>query len=164
MAIRFPLILNNVRFQVNPRNLRIRKPLIFGDLATQEGIQYQIWYNAPEMLTITGISAGESAYQELLFLKNSFESSTKISELFYKTKIYRGFMKSLEVGHTLDEHLRFPYTIEFQMLHGESFNIHDFALNPTGALSRASNFIQEKIGAPISNASRALNKALGKII
>jgi len=166
MANRYPLILNGVKFYINPKNLSIEKPLQVGELLTQGGVQYQIWYDHPETLTIIGVSAGDTAYRELLFLKNSYEvgADVKTSELFYKTKTYIGFIRNIRVGHTLDEHLRFPYTIIFQLLQGQRFNLQDFALNSTGALSGLEQTIEQKIGAPIAGLEQGLNNFFGKII
>ena len=166
MANRFPLILNNIRFQVNPKNITVTKPLTVADLPTQGGVRYQIWYDAPETIQIAGVSAGDTAYRELLFLKQNYEQSATagISELFYKTKIYKGFIRSIKVGHTLDEHQRFPYTIEFQLISGQQFNFQDFALEPTGILSRVSNFIEQKVSVPIANAEQGLSNLFGKVI
>jgi len=163
---RFPLILNNIRFQVNPRNISVNKPLLYQELATQHGVRYQIWYDRPETLTIQGMSAGDTAFRELLFLKQNFERTTsnKISELFYKTKVYRGFITQLTVGHSVDEHLRFPYQIEFQLLQGEQFNIHDFSLEASGLLSRPLNFLEENINAPIARSEKALGTLFGRVI
>jgi hypothetical protein len=163
---KFPLRLNGVNFQVNPTNLNIKKPIVKGTVNTQGGVRFQIWYNQPEVLTISGLSAGNSAYKELQFLKQNYEvtKSTNMSELFYKTKIYRGFIDSLEVGHSTDRHQRFPYSIVFQLVHGEQFNIHDFALEPNGLIGEATNFLEETINAPIARADAALGQLFGKII
>jgi len=165
MATKYPLILNSIRFQVNPTNLRISKPLVTSQLATQAGIRYQVWYDSPEVLTINGISAGSTAYQELLFLKQNYEQSSTggISTLYYKTKGYRGFIRRLDVAHSIDQFLRFPYTIDFQLVNGEKFNIHDFALEPSGAFSALSNSITQVINQPINNLSSSLNGLLGKV-
>ena len=164
---RFPLILNGIKFQVNPLNLSIDKPLVYQQLPTQAGIQYQVWYDSPEVLGIQGISAGETAFRELLFLKQNFENTnlSSPSELFYKTQTYKGFITNLTVGHSIDTHLRFPYQINFQLLHGEKFNIQDFSLEaPRGIIGAASSFIEENINAPIARAENALGKLFGKVI
>ena len=151
---------------MNPTNISVSKPLVRGELPTQGGIRYQFWYDSPEVVTIAGISAGETAYQELQSLKRNFEvtSSQRLSELFYKTKIYRGFINSIVVGHSVDAHLRFPYQIDFQLVHGEQFNIHDLALQPGGLLETATDFLEENINAPIARTSRALRKVFGKVV
>lgn len=163
---KFPLRLNGVNFQVNPTNLSVKKPIVKGTVNTQGGVRFQIWYNQPEVLQIQGLAAGNSAYKELQFLKQNFEvtKSTNMSELFYKTKIYRGFIDSLEVGHTIDRHQRFPYTIVFQFVQGEQFNIQDFALEPKGLIGEATDFLEENINAPIARADAALGQLFGKII
>lgn len=166
MATKFPLILNGVRFQVNPTNLTIKSAITLGELPTQNGIRYQIWFSTPQVLTINGTSAGDTAYRELLFLKENFEqtSSTAMSELFYKTKKYKGFIKNLDVGHSLDAHLRFPYTITFQLLQGERFNIQDFSLSTVGAISNALAPLTNVINEPISRFENSLNNVFGKLI
>ena len=166
---KFPLKLNGVNFQVNPTNLSIKKPIVKGSLSTQSGVRFQIWYNNPEILTISGISAGTSAYSELLFLKQNYEITTTstISTLFYKTKNYRGFIDSIEVGHTIDRHQRWPYTIQFQLIQGEQFNIMDFALQPSttsGILGTVTGALEQNINAPIARANTALGAVMGKII
>lgn len=163
---KFPLRLNGVNFQVNPTNLSVKKPIVKGTVSTQGGVRFQIWYNQPEVLQIQGLAAGNSAYKELQFLKQNFEvtKSTNMSELFYKTKIYRGFIDSLEVGHTIDRHQRFPYAIVFQLVQGEQFNIQDFALEPGGLIGEATDFLEETINAPIARADAALGQVFGKII
>lgn len=162
---RYPLILNGVKFQVNPRNLSIVKPIVKGTLNTQSGTHFQIWYNAPEILTINGISAGDTAYAELSFLKQNFErtSSSVLSELFYKSQVYRGFIDSVTVGHGVDNHERWPYQITFQLIYGEKFKIQDFSLNPTGAISQATGFLENIINAPISRATSSLNQTYGRL-
>jgi hypothetical protein len=163
---KFPLILNGVKFLVNPRSIRVSSPLVYGNLPTQAGIRYQIWYGQPEVITITGWSAGESAYSELLSLKNNFEYTTTntLSSLYYKSTVYKGFMTNLSVGSTLDAFLRFPYEITFQLVAGETFNIHDLSLEPSGIIGEAQDFLEENINAPIARAANAFNKTLGKII
>lgn len=163
---KFPLILNGIKFQVNPLNIAVSKPLVQGELATQGGVRFQVWYEAPEVITITGMSAGESAFKELIFLKQNFEvsSTQKLSELFYKTKIYRGFIQEIGVSHGIDQHLRFPYQITFQLIHGERFNIHDLALQPSGLIEEATNFLEENINAPIARGGKALGQVFGKVI
>lgn len=162
---KFPLILNGIKFRVNPTALSIKKPVLKGTVNTQGGVRFQIWYNMPEVLTIQGVAGGETAYNELLFLKNNFEKTTtqRYSELFYKTKIYKGFIDTVDVGHTLENHQRFPYTIAFQLLHGEQFNLHDFSLEPRGLVGEATDFLEENINAPIARADKALGQVFGKI-
>lgn len=164
--LKFPLILNGVKFKVNPTSLSISKPLVKSELPTKTGVRYQIWFDHPETLTISGISAGESAYRELLSLKRNFErtNSTNLSQLFYKTKNYRGFIDTITVTHAVGEHQRFPYTIVFQLLQGEQFNIQDFALDPRGIIGEGLGLIEQNINEPIARAERALGQVLGKII
>ena len=162
---RFPLILNGIKFQVNPVNLSITKPILKGTLETQGGTRFQVWYNRAEVLTINGISSGDTAYNELTFLKQNFErtASTALSELFYKSKVYRGFIDSVQVGHGIQANERWPYAITFQLIFGERFNIADFSLNPTGAISQTTGFLENVINAPISRATDALNQTYGRL-
>jgi len=163
---KFPLTINGVRFQVNPRSLKVSKPLMYDQLRTMGGVRFQIWYPQPEVLTINGISAGDTAYKELLFLKNTFETTdfSNVSFLFYKTQGYRGFITRLEVGHSLDAHQRFPYEISFQLLFGEKFNIHELSLEPSGVVGEIQDYIEENINAPIARFGDAINKTIGKVI
>ena len=163
---KFPLILNGVKFQVNPINLNISKPILKAPLNTQGGTRFQIWYNLPEVLKINGIAGGDTAFKELSFLKQNFERTrtTALSELYYKTRIYRGFIDSLEVGHSLQSHQRFPYGIVFQLIQGEQFNIQDFSLESSGGIiSGVTGLLEEVINAPIARADNALNQTFGKI-
>lgn len=163
---KFPLRLNGINFQVNPTNLSVSKPIVKGSLPTQSGVRFQIWYNQPEVLTIQGIAGGTTAYKELQFLKQNFEvtKTTNMSELFYKTKIYRGFIERVEVSHTTGQHQRFPYSITFQLVQGEQFNLADFALEPSGLIGEVTDFLEETINAPIARADQALGQVFGKII
>lgn len=162
---KFPFIINGIKFQVNPTSLSIKKPITKGTLPTVGGVRFQIWYNSPEVLTIQGLAAGQTAFNELYFLKNNFEKtkSKSYSELFYKTKIYKGFIDSVDIGHSVDVHQRFPYTIVFQFLHGEQFNIQDLSLEPSGLLGEVSGFLEENINAPIARTEKALGQVFGKI-
>ena len=164
---RFPLKINGVNFQVNPTSLSIKKPIVKGSLNTQDGVRFQIWYNQPEVLTISGLSTGQSAYAELQFLKQNYEvtATTTISTLFYKTNVYHGFIDSVEVGHSVDRHQRWPYQIVFQLIQGEQFNIQDFALQPsTGLLGQVAGLLEQNINAPIARATGSLGAAIHKII
>ena len=138
MSTKFPIQINNLRFRVNPTGLNVTKAVNFGTLPTQNGVKYQIWYDAPEVLTITGASAGGSAYQELVTMKRNFERSDKVSELFYKTRLYKGFITNLTVEHSTGHINQFTYTIQFQLLFGEQFAIEDFSItrDETGVVAR----------------------------
>lgn len=162
---RFPLIINGVKFQVNPTNISVTKPVLKGELNTQGGKRFQIWYNLPEVLKINGIAGGDTAYRELSFLKQNFERtvSTAISYLFYKTKIYRGFVDSVTVGHTIQTHERWPYEVIFQLIQGEQFNVQDFTLQPSGLVGEATGILEEVINAPIARADVALGQTYGKL-
>src|SRR6267142_6251059 len=164
MATIYPFRLNNLNFFVNPRNLKITKGVSFGTLPTQGGVQYQIWYNAPEMLVMTGASAGQTAYQELLFLKQQFEANNKLSTLFYKTQIYQGFITLLDVEASTSHLNEFTYTINFQLLFGQQFAIEDFSISTTnngvvlGAIGRLATVLNIPLNKASSNISNLLQK------
>jgi hypothetical protein len=155
MATRFPLQLNSLRFYVNPTGLNIQKGLNFSTLATQGGIKYQVWYETPEILTITGDCAGNTAYKELVFLKQQYEITNKISELFYKTRLYRGFITSLQVDHNTQHLNRYSYSITFQLLQGEKFAVEDFSLtgNEEGAVSKGLKKLEDYINKRLGTAN-----------
>ena len=154
MATKFPLQINNLRFKVNPTGLNITKPVSYAPLSTQNGVIYQVWFDAPEILSISGISAGNTAFEELNFLKRNFERTDKISELFYKTRIYKGFITNMTVDANITGHPNtFTYSITFQLLFGEQFAIQDFAVTgkETGPIGRR-----------LRKLSGSLNKRLDK--
>lgn len=136
MATKYTLILNNVKFLVNPTALTINKGVLMSSLNLQSGTKYYVWYDSPEVLTITGQAAGSTAYKELLFLKDNFERTNKTSTLFYKTQLYYGMITSLRVTFDATDPNRFGYEINFQLLFGQRFKIEDFALNPTGVMGQ----------------------------
>lgn len=164
MATKFPIQINNLRFFVNPTQISISKNVTFAPLATQSGVIYQVWYDAPEIMTISGASAGSTAYRELLFLKRNFERTDKVSEIFYKTRIYRGFITSLTVEHGTSHINEFTYNIRFQLLFGEKFGVEDFSLtgNETGIIGtqirNAANFINQPLATVETNISKLLSK------
>ena len=166
MATKTPLILNGIKFQVNPMGLKIESEVITTSLNTQGGVRFQTWYDSPQVLTISGMSAGETAYMELQSLKSNFEfTNTKgLSKLIYKNSTYTGFIKHIDVSHSVDTHLRFPYAITFQLLAGQRFNFYDFAFNPTGLISSSLNQLSNIINIPINNATNNLNAGISKII
>jgi hypothetical protein len=169
MATIYPVILNGVRFQVNPRSLDISKGIKYGSLETQNGVVYQFWYNNPEVLKISGISAGTSAFQELIFLRNNYDVTLnpgKISQLFYKSKTYNGFLANLQVTHNISQgtHLLFQYNLTFQLLQGEEFKFEDFALQPTGVLGQATTIFSQTINQPIAGLENRINNIVGKVI
>lgn len=164
MAIIYPVRLNNLNFYVNPRNMKITKAVNYGTLPTQGGVQYQIWYNAPEMLVMTGASAGQTAYQELLFLKQQFEANNKLSTLFYKTQIYQGFITLLDVEASTSHLNEFTYTINFQLLFGQQFAIEDFSISTTnngvvlGAIGRLATVLNIPLNKANANITNLLQK------
>lgn len=167
MATTFPIILNGVRFQVNPTSLDTNKTLKYGTLDTQSGVVYQFWYNNPETLGISGMSAGNSAYQELLFLRQNYDVTINpgtVSQLFYKTKTYNGFLTGLKITHNIRRHKLFEYTMTFQLLQGEQFKVEDFALTPTGLIGTVTTLLSQTVNAPIAGFENQINSILGKVI
>lgn len=166
MATKTPLILNGVKFQVNPMGLSIESRVLTTSLNTQGGTRFQTWYDSPQVLTITGMSAGETAYQELQSLKANFEftNTQGLSTLIYKNSSYTGFIQNIAVSHSVDAHLRFPYSITFQLLQGQRFNFYDFALNPTGLISSSLNQITNVINIPINNFTNNINSIASRTI
>ena len=164
MANIYPLTLNSLKFFVNPRQMKITKSVSFGTLPTQGGVQYQIWYNAPEMLVLTGASAGQTAYQELLFLKQQFEKTNKTSTLFYKTRVYQGFITLLDVEASTTHLNEFTYTLNFQLLFGEEFAIEDFSLSTTnnGLIEGAIGRLATILNIPLNKASANITNLLSK--
>lgn len=171
MATRFPLQLNNIRFLVNPTGMNITKGLNFAPLNTQTGVKYQMWYESPEVLTISGDAAGDTGYRELLFLKQQFERTNKLSQLFYKTRIYKGFITNIQVDHNVNHVNRFSYTITFQLLQGEKFAIEDFALTRkeeglvSSALKKVEDFINKQLNVSKvqANIDNFFNKDIDKL-
>lgn len=167
MASIFPVILNGIRFQVNPKSLDVNKTLKVGSLDTQGGVVFQFWYNSPETLNISGMSAGTTAFQELLFLRQNFDVTINpgtVSQLFYKSKTYRGFLSNLKVAHSTSRHLLFEYSMTFQLLQGEQFKIEDFALTPTGAIGKLTTIFSQTVNTPIAGFEDKINSIMGKAI
>jgi len=164
MAQTYPVRLNNLNFFVNPRNMKITKNVSYGTLPTQGGVQYQIWYNTPETLVMTGASAGQTAYQELLFLKQQFEMNNKLSTLFYKTQVYQGFITLLDVEASTGHLNEFTYTINFQLLFGQQFAIEDFSISTTnnGLVQGAIGRLQSILNIPLNKASANISNLLQK--
>ena len=164
MATIYPVRLNNLNFYVNPRNMKITKNVSFAPLPTQSGVQYQVWYNAPEILVMTGASAGQTAYQELLFLKQQFEANNKLSTLFYKTQVYQGFITLLDVESSTNHLNEFTYTINFQLLFGQQFAIEDFSISTTnnGLIQGAIGRLQNILNIPLNQANAKINSLLQK--
>ena len=153
MAGRFAIQINDLRFLVNPTGLNVQKGLSFGPINTQAGVRYQVWYATPEVVTITGESAGSTAYTELNFLKRNFERADKLSELFYKTRLYKGFITNIAFDHNILNHPnRFSYSITFQLLQGEEFAVEDFSLTreEQGIAGRAVQAVEQFINKQIN--------------
>lgn len=167
MATVFPVILNGIRFKVNPRSLEINKTLKVGSIDTQGGVVFQFWYNNPETLTISGMSAGNTAFQELLFLRQNYDVTIHpgtISQLFYKTKTYRGFLTGLKITHNISRHLLFEYSMTFQLLQGEQFKVEDFSLTPSGTLGTISTIFSQVVNTPIAGFEDKVNSIMGKAL
>ena len=130
--MKYPLILNCVRFLINPNHLNITKPLSMGELETEKGVEFQTWYEKPETLEIDGLSAGKSAYKELQFLKHNFARTNKTSELYYKNRLYKGIITKLTVDAAIRHLYEYDYVITFQLLHGQTFAIEDFSVKSGG--------------------------------
>lgn len=164
MATIYPLRINNINFYVNPRNMKITKAVNYGTLPTQGGVQYQIWYNAPEMLVLTGASAGQTAYQELLLLKQQFENNNKLSTIFYKTQVYQGFITLLDVEASTSHLGEYTYTLNFQLLFGQQFAIEDFSLTTTnnGVVLGAIGRLATVLNIPLNKASASIQNLLQK--
>ena len=128
MAVTYPIILNGVSFYINPNSLDFNQELLYGTLNTENGVTVQTWYNQPGILTVNGVSIGSTAYRELSFLKSEFEQAGKLSEFFYKTHLYYGFIRSLKVGASVEKLFRYPYTLVFQFLKDQDFQVADFSL------------------------------------
>ena len=165
MATKFPIQLNNLRFKVNPTGLNISKNVNFGTLPTQNGVKYQVWYDAPEVLTITGASAMGTAYQELVTMKRNFERVDKVSQLFYKTRLYKGFITNLTVDHNVAHLNQFTYTITFQLLFGEQFAIEDFSLtrDEEGVVARTLGKLESFLNEPLNKLESSMEKLLSKL-
>jgi len=166
MATKYPLILNNVRFYVNPTSLKISKATNISSLNTQGGVKYYVWYDTPEMLSISGQSAGDTAYKELVFLRDNYERTNKVSDLFYKTTVYKGIITQLNVGLASDNPNKFTYEINFQLLYGEQFRIEDFSLVPSGFLNIAMQgaaLAEDYVNVNLANAENSILRKLGVI-
>lgn len=164
MASIYPVRINNLNFFVNPRNMKIAKNVSFGSLPTQNGVQYQVWYNAPEMLILSGASAGSTSYQELLFLKQQYEKNNKLSTLFYKTRQYQGFITTLDVEASTSHLNEYTYTLNFQLLTGQSFAVEDFSISTAnnGIVLGAIGRLQNILNIPLNQANAKINNLLQK--
>jgi hypothetical protein len=163
MATKFPIQINNLRFYVNPTGLNVTKGVSFAPLNTQNGVVFQVWYDVPEVLTITGQSAGNDAYKELAMIKRDFEKTNKLSELFYKTRLYKGFITSVNFDHNTSHPERFNYTITFQLLQGEQFAIEDFTIKERSLGTRVEKFIQENLNKPIAKFENNMDRFFKKL-
>jgi hypothetical protein len=167
MSSVFPIQINSLNFYINPTQLSISKPTTFATLPTANGFVYQFWYDSPEVLTLTGASAGTTAYNELVFLKNNFQLTNKVVSIFYKTKLYQGFITNLTVEHSTSHINRFNYTLAIQLLQGQQFAIEDMSITQNnqgfieGGINSAVNLINQKLG--LSSVQSSLNNLTSKI-
>ena len=136
---RYPVILNGVRFLINPKHITVRKPLSMGTLATQEGIKYQVWYELPEIITIGGQSAGETAFKELQFLKDTYAKADKVSEMYYKNRLYKGIIQELTITSSSDYIFRYKYSLTIQLLNKQVFAIEDLSVKRGNETSFSDN-------------------------
>ena len=164
MATKYPLILNGVRFLVNPTSLSIKAGVVVGNLNTEDGVKFQYWYDEPEVLTIKGVAGGTTSYRELLNLKQNFERTDKVSELFYKTRVYYGLIMNLNVSKDAMDPSKFPYELEFKLLFGEKFHPEDFALSASGYLSEVGSEFADFVDAKLSKLEENIDKLLKRII
>ena len=125
---RYPFILNGVRFLVNPKHISVRKPLAMGALNTQAGVKYQVWYELPEIVTIGGQSTGETSFKELQFLKDNFARPNKVSDFYYKNRLYKCIIQEITVTSSSDYVFRYKYSMTLQFLHGQKFALEDLSL------------------------------------
>jgi hypothetical protein len=163
----FPISINSLNFYVNPTNLSVTKPLLFSQVPTVGGLVYQAWYDAPETFVLSGESAGSTAYNELVFLRQNFENTNKVVTIGYKAKVYYGFMNSISLEHSTSHINRFRYNIQITLLQGQHFAIEDTALNANnqglieGAVNSAANFINQKLG--LANIQTQIQSTIAKI-
>ena len=160
MATKYPLILNDIMFYVNPMSLKLSKSTAISSLPMQSGVKFYSWYDNPETLSISGICAEDSAYKELLFLKENFENTNKLSTLFYKTTVYQGIIVSLDVNFDHDNPNRFPYSISFQLLYGQKFRVEDFSLQ-SDPVSSALSGLADKVNVIVSDSEKWVKDRLG---
>ena len=164
MAIKYPLTINNVKFTVNPKNISNRKQLNIAQLDTMGGRQYQVWWPAPEVVTIQGETFGDTAYSQLMFLKRHYDS-TKVSTLTYKVHTYTGYITGLDVTADTGNLQVWIYTINFQLLHGQKFFVEDFAVTSTpiigGTVGQILNQIEEATTNAPSSITNYVNARLG---
>jgi len=138
-AKRYPVILNGVRFLINPKHLSVKKALSMGSLNTQEGVKYQVWYEIPEVVEIAGQCAGDTAFRELQFLKDTYAKPDKVSEMYYKNRLYKGIITSMPISASNDYIFRYKYTINFQLLNKQVFAIEDLSVYKGNAQSLLNN-------------------------
>ena len=165
MATKLPVVINNVRFWINPTNISSKKALNIANLDTMRGRQFQVWWPAPEVVTIQGEAFGSDAYSQLLYLKKHYEGTDgqpTISTLKYKTTKYKGYIVSLDVSADVKNLDVWTYSLNLQLLHGQKFNIEDFSLKPTGPTIGALENL-EKVGEVLDLTLDSITDAIGRI-
>lgn len=130
MAQFYPLIIEGVRFFVNPTQLKFNTQTVQNEVNTLGGPAIQYWYPKLTTLQLVGYAGGTRAYRELLNLRTNFFEKGKKVRIFYKTSLYNAVLTLLEVSHVTEEHMRFRYQINAVFL--EPFKMEDFAINETG--------------------------------
>ena len=159
MATKYPLIINNLKFLINPTSLKIGERLKKAQLDTQGGTMYHFWYEEPTTLDISGKVYGDKAYRQLLMFKQQYHKTNKVSRLYYKTNSYEGFINSMDIDYAIEDLGYYKYQINFQLLNNQTFNIEDFVLVPSssgiaGILNKGVEFLD--------SGSKAINKYIEK--
>ena len=131
MGQKLPVVINDVRFWINPTNMVVRKALNIAQLDTMRGRQFQVWWPSPEVVSISGEAFGKDAYKQLLYLKRHYEGTggnPSLSTLTYKTYKYDGYIVNLDVTADAKNMNVWIYSLNFQLLHGNKFRVEDFSL------------------------------------
>ncbi|MEM3509295.1 MAG: hypothetical protein QXY18_00980 [Nitrososphaerota archaeon] len=153
MAHYFPLIVEGVRFFVNPTQLKLTTQTVQSEINTISGPVIQYWYPRITNLSIIGFAGGSRAYRELVNLRTNFFEKNKMVRLFYKTQMYRGIFTYFELSHLTEEHQRFRYQINLYLL--DPFKYEDFAINETQQTPFTIGFLR--------NFTRAVNISADKL-
>jgi len=128
MANFFPIIIEGVRFLVNPTSFRLNTQALTSEVNTMSGPVLQIWYPRFSTLYITGYAGGTKAYRELTYLRDFFFAENRVANVFYKTKLYKGTFTLLDLSTETSEHIRFKYQLNMILLDSKYFKYQDFAL------------------------------------
>jgi len=128
MASFFPVIIEGVRFLVNPTSIRLNTTAVTQEVNTVSGPVLQVWYPKFTIMYITGYAGGTRAYRELTYLRDFFFAENRIIKVFYKTKLYRGSFTYFDLSTETAENLRFKYQLNMLLLDNADFKYQDFAL------------------------------------